>query len=476
MSENSSRNALRHGLTSKIHLLPEDQADYDLIHQELLDTFSPETKDELLILADMAHSRLCAGRAHRIINLNIEEEAKLAPKLFNERAMRELQPLLEQFPSRPEIVHKPLMQNIFGIEFLISVVEKAHTSLTKPRPSVSIRMMHDLLRAIGSRTEIDLATSDGFDLMVLFFAQLSNPSDLIAMWEKSATNLENPMGPRLLKEALADHPDRKKARAELITRIGQHLESLRAAYTKFSDEWNLRISRSAEINFGMGLGDPDRANHSKLMHRYATTNANRFDRLADRLRSQIRNRLRQLELKRKAELAELEKEEKRNQSVQRTSASAPPMQPMDNGNPPVTRSSQKGLYPGKLKTLELYFDVKQNGGDVEYVQGVQIGEYAFTDSRKIRKCHDLSIQQMYLLGNFVDLLKNFPTFYRLEPPKITGKMAEEMSDVRFERICEESAVPAESLKRAIAMRATYESQLGRLLIKAEAEELETQPQ
>ena len=307
MSENSSRNALRHGLTSKIHLLPEDQADYDLIHQELLDTFSPETKDELLILADMAHSRLCAGRAHRIINLNIEEEAKLAPKLFNDRAQRDLEPLLEQFPSRPEIVHKPLMQNIFGIEFLISVVEKAHTSLTKPRPSVSIRMMHDLLRAIGSRTEIDLATSEAFDLMVLFFAQLSNPSDLIAMWEKSATNLENPMGPRLLKEALADHPDRKKARAELITRIGQHLESLRAAHTKFSEEWNLRISRSAEINFGMGLGDPDRANHSKLMHRYATTNANRFDRLADRLRSQIRNRLRQLELKRKAELAELAK-------------------------------------------------------------------------------------------------------------------------------------------------------------------------
>jgi hypothetical protein len=192
--------------------------------------------------------------------------------------------LIEQFPARPEIVHKSMMQNIFGIEHLIAIVEKAHKSLTKTRPSISLRMMHELLRAIGSRAEIDVATPEAFDLMVLFFAQLPNPSDLIAQWEKTATNLENPMGPRLLKEALADHPDRKKARADLTARIGEHLEKLRATHAKFSEEWKLQISRSVEINFGMGLGDPDRANQSKLMHRYATTSSNRFDRLADRLR------------------------------------------------------------------------------------------------------------------------------------------------------------------------------------------------
>jgi hypothetical protein len=470
MSEISSRNALRHGLTSKIHLLPEDQADYDFIHQELLDTFSPETKDELLILADMAHSRVCASRAHRIINLNIEEEARLLPKVMNSKAHDAFLGLLEQFPARPEIVHKSMMQNIFGIEHLIAIVEKAHKSLTKPRPSISIRMMHELIRAIGSRAEIDLSTPEAFDLMVLFFAQLPNPSDLIAQWEKTATNFENPMGPRLLKEALADHPDRKKARADLTARIGEHLEKLRAAHAKFSEEWNLQISRSVEINFGMGLGDPDRANQSKLMHRYATTNSNRFDRLADRLRSQIRQRLRQAELKRKAELAEAEKE-KKSQQMQINNRFGSYMQPIDNGKPVTTNFSKKGLYPGLLKKLELYFEVRQSGDDVEYVKGVQIGEYAFTDSRKIRKCNDLSMHQMYLIGNFVDMLKKIPTFYQLEPPAIAGKMGEEISDIGFERLCDESSVLTESLKRVIQMRATYESQLGRRLTRAEADEL-----
>jgi hypothetical protein len=147
------------------------------------------------------------------------------------------------------------------------------------------------------------------------------------------------------------------------------------------------------------------------------------------------------------------------------------MQPMDNGKPVTTNFSKKGLYPGQLKKLELYFEVRQSGDDVEYVKGVQIGEYAFTDSRKIRKCNDLSMHQMYLIGNFVDMLKKIPTFYQLEPPAIAGKMGEEISDVGFERLCDESSVLTESLKRVIQMRATYESQLGRRLTRAEADEL-----
>ena len=467
MSGNSSQNARKHGLTSKLNIRPEDQLDYDEIHNELLDTFNPETKDELLLLADMAHCRLLATRAHQIINLNIDEEARIAPKILGDRASESFRPTYDKFRDYPDLTHSAMMESHIGIHRLVYIVDEAHKRLVKPRPYISFKHICDVIRTLGSRVEIDLVTPEAFELMALYFAFVGPTEIAIEEWLKTCTIRDFKTSEKRLHQMVSEYPDRKAAGVELTRRISEHLQKLRDKQAKVNESWNLHVERSIAVNHGMGLGIPDRVNNSKLMYRYATTHANRYDRLADKLRSQIRNRKRLEELARKEELA---KEAGRSGGPLHKS-SPHLLQPDPASAEDQSRYTNEGIYPGKDKRIDVIFEVKDGPNGVEYVHGLRVGDYRFTDERKILKNKDLSIDQAGNLSTLFELVTKWKDFYRLEPPKMPGKTGEAISDIGFERLCDENYLSDDLLMRAIELRATYESQIGRRLTVVESEDV-----
>jgi hypothetical protein len=88
----SSRNSLSHGLTAKKLLLAvEDQAEFDELHENLLEAFVPKTKYENFLFEDMVRAYWFWSRAQAahaaFLDTIVRQELKIEPRLTPKHAL-----------------------------------------------------------------------------------------------------------------------------------------------------------------------------------------------------------------------------------------------------------------------------------------------------------------------------------------------------------------------------------------------------
>ena len=463
MSGNANRNAVKHGLTSRTQLPTGEEQNFHEIQADLISTFNPMTEDELLIVGEMAFARTLSDRAYRLLNESIEEESRRAPEILDRQEVAAFDKLIVAYRKNP-LDHQPaMMRSIRGVNHIISQWQDALDGMTKPNPSISLSRLLTLVASLGSSHLVREMTREGQSLVVLFLQSLKqtapNEKPRCKVYKSNEFEVSYLAGAHELEEPL---PHRGfDPWAELINRIKSQIKRLTEHRDNLKAQWDLFVESQLRLTMGLGLGSKDRGVNVRLMHRYALSHSNKFDRQAGRLRTIIDKRLKQELLEKKV-----------NNPLPHDRMAGPDqrslvMQVQSTGknaySHPVNRAlSRVQRLSKEITRIDWHFDIIESGGQVHYINGVRVGGQLIT-KLPIMPDSGFDDEAAMILA---DVLKEFSSHPELMKRVLPGSPlidVRPVSEFKLASILRDKCKDAESRERAMEYVRMIQEKLGRPL-------------
>lgn len=470
MTQTASQNAMKHGLTSRLQLPADENQNYAEIHEQLISTFNPITGDELMLVGDMAFSRTLSDRAYRLINESMAEETRLAPTILAQKDQVNYEVLAKLFCDDPIIYARDMMETTQGVRFFIKLWHDIDLRMAKPQHDITLQAILELANTLGSGASPSLITSEAATYIALFLNSQTDSDQIRKNWLATQPASESNYYQQVIEPAIKAQPKGQDAWKKLNGMIKAHVEKLRAKLDKLKADYDLYVESQIRLNMGMVLVDKERSQNMRLMQRYALSNANRFDRLANKLRMLIDKRMKASELEKKKQEAEVARQDADNMGLgskkaQSLSGKSPHTQPAGNRQSPERPSM---IPAGKAAILmDWMYDVIERDGKVEYVHKVRVGSDVMTLDN-IPMFRNMKNNQGKLMVSMICEATSETSFFKREAP--TGRDAGMTFDsldslwAYMHQICKNENLTL----RAIGYSMMFHEKIGRVLVQGEA--------
>ena len=181
MSASSSRNAVKHGLSSLRHMPCGREHELPPIEQELIESRQPETPEQLEIVKELAFAMWQKGEHERIL---LQEAAKLTEKaaeLFDHDAEAAFETLKAKWLKEPE-AHTDAMGNCMRGARHFAQIWRAIESSLKNSHGLTMQMAMSAIRAEGFSTSPLWIYGNGLWIMLHTLALKAKPEAFILEW------------------------------------------------------------------------------------------------------------------------------------------------------------------------------------------------------------------------------------------------------------------------------------------------------
>ncbi|MFM7319074.1 MAG: hypothetical protein ACKO5E_19175 [bacterium] len=469
MPATPSQNAMKHGLTSRLQLPADENQNYEEIHEQLISTFKPSTDDELMLIGDMAFSRTLSDRAYRLINESMDEETRLAPTIIEQQEKAAYEKLYADFRNDPAAHYQEMNDSTRGVQRFLSLWHDALTQMTKPKPELRIKQLFLILSCIGSSHKPNQITPEGLHYLGLFLNSHDDSERSRRIWFEMLTHEEVKYVREHLEPQIKAMPQGQDAWKMLVGLVKSQVEKYRARLDKLNADQALHVESQIRLNMGMVLVDKERSQNLRLMQRYALSNANRFDRLTNKLRMLIDKRLRASDLEKKKQEAQSAQKRETQEEV-----ATHLRQALWRTNPQPQPEPDKKLPPrfpelrvnGKGVLMQWLYEPTEREGQTEYIHKIKLGKDIMTLTN-IPTLTKITYEQSKLMVAMLGEATMEKEFFLPKPPAQPeyGKPFEELFDL-FNYL-EENCKNEYLFSRVCSYATMFHNVLGRHLVPAE---------
>lgn len=289
--------ALKHGLTARRYVTPEQAERVVVIRVDLLRAHAPETDEEMQLVDRLAVELARLYDAERALDERHRWQRVHAEELFDRRNREQFHADLQSWRKSVAVGTFDFFGKTWHSAAWLKALWESVREFLKHGTPISYDQIKDIIMALGGDWHVDRIWGRHRQVMSLFLAESTDPETALATWVADCRGDTDALGaladPATFLAArdtlakgrarwfLADAATVETARANLKT-IAEvqsafwtgETERLRGIYLKEQARSNLH---------GLEQGDSAHSRESLRILRYAVTTQNRVDRLERRL-------------------------------------------------------------------------------------------------------------------------------------------------------------------------------------------------
>ena len=164
----SPMNALRHGLSSSVHV-PEDKIyQVDRLRQELIRTHQPQSADERDCISELALARWKMLETDRLMDLRILAESEQAGMIYDRKMLDQFEIDEKQWHSHPQFRRDLLGQTYRGAGLFEQLWSEILGALDSKIQRISLTQARTMALMVGSSSKIHELSQDGLWLFSRF--------------------------------------------------------------------------------------------------------------------------------------------------------------------------------------------------------------------------------------------------------------------------------------------------------------------
>ena len=284
------RNAVRHGLSSSLHI-PEERIRYvENIRAELLRIHQPQSDEERDCISELALARWKTLEFDRQLELRTQAEFEQAGMIFDRQRLDQFEIDEKLWHSNPRFRRDLLGHTFHGASLFEQLWSEILAALNSTIQKISLQQARNMALLLGSSSNFHELSRDGLWLFSRFLKMESNAAQTIKVWAiLSNTTLVAGDSSFIDHHFFSDaHPS--TCHKDLKERATQEHKFWVLRKRDLEMEYATRRKQFAEMSMGTGLGDPKLANDARLALRYQITAQNRADKLVRRLDGLKRHR------------------------------------------------------------------------------------------------------------------------------------------------------------------------------------------
>ena len=284
------RNAVRHGLSSSLHI-PEERIRYvENIRAELLRIHQPQSDEERDCISELALARWKTSEFDRQLELRTQAEFEQAGMIFDRQRLEQFESDEKLWHSNPRFRRDLLGHTFHGASLFEQLWSEILAALNSTIQKISLQQARNMALLLGSSSNFHELSRDGLWLFSRFLKMESNAAQTIKVWAiLSNTTLVAGDSSFIDHHFFSDaHPS--TCHKDLKERATQEHKFWVLRKRDLEMEYATRRKQFAEMSMGTGLGDPKLANDARLALRYQITAQNRADKLVRRLDGLKRHR------------------------------------------------------------------------------------------------------------------------------------------------------------------------------------------
>ncbi len=290
-------NALKHGLSAKRYVSPEQAERVILIHEELLAVHGPESPEEMQLVDRLSIELARLYDADAAWAERLRTQKVHAEELFDRRNHERFQADLEAWRSSPSGFLEFFGKTASSSTWLRDLWDTALSCLDHGI-AFSYEQSKDLITALGSDWRFDRITPEqGRLVMSLFLADAADPETALATWVADSRRDTASLA-ALASDATREQTCKALAqgRARWFLADAATVVDARARFSSLAHEWlaywSEESERLSDIAFdereraaehGLESGDSAQSRESNRLMRYVMTIQRRADRLERRL-------------------------------------------------------------------------------------------------------------------------------------------------------------------------------------------------
>ncbi len=284
------RNAVRHGLSSSLHI-PEERIRYvENIQTELLRIHQPQSAEERDCISELALACWKTSEFDRQLELRTQAEFEQAGMIFDRQRLDQFEIDEKLWHSNPRFRRDLLGHTFHGASLFEQLWSEILGALNSTIQKISLQQARNMALLLGSSSNFHELSRDGLWLFSRFLKMEPNTAQTIKLWAMlSNTTLVAGDSLFIDHHFFSDaHPS--TCHKDLKERATQEHKFWVLRKRDLEMEYATRRKQFAEMSMGTGLGDPKLANDARLALRYQITAQNRADKLVRRLDGLKRHR------------------------------------------------------------------------------------------------------------------------------------------------------------------------------------------
>jgi len=282
-SSSQPKNAVRHGLSSSLHVPEERMRFVEHLRMELIHTHQPQSAQERDCISELALARWKLSECDRQMDLRAQSESAQAGMIFDRQLLDKFETDEKLWHSNPRFRRDLLGQTYHGASLFEQLWSEILHSLHSKIQNISLQQARNMAMLLGSSWKIHELSLDGHWLFSRFLKLEPNPGQTIIWWTHSSDTIAVAGDTKVIDHHLRNAPEKSASCKELKERATNELKFWQLRKRDLEMEYATRRKQFIEMSMGTGLGDPKLANEARLALRYQMTAQNRADKLLRRL-------------------------------------------------------------------------------------------------------------------------------------------------------------------------------------------------
>jgi hypothetical protein len=285
------RNAVRHGLSSSLHIPEERIRHVENLRVELLRIHQPQSAEERDCISELALARWKTSEIDRQMDLRIQAEFEQAGMIFDRQKLDQFEIDEKLWHSNPRFRRDLLGLTYHGASLFEQLWSEILAALNSTIHKISLQQAQNMAMMLGSSWNVHELSRDGLWLFSRFLKMEPNTAQTIKLWAMlSNTTLVAGDSLFIDHHFFSDAHNAAICHKDLKERATQEHKFWMLRKRDLEMEYATRRKQFAEMSMGTGLGDPKLANDARLALRYQITAQNRADKLVRRLDGLKRHR------------------------------------------------------------------------------------------------------------------------------------------------------------------------------------------
>jgi hypothetical protein len=312
MHTSPAGNAVKHGLSSKLYMPAHAQEPICQIEEELIRIFSPESETESHIVRELSVAYWKRQEHDRLHSLRVEQETRVAGELFDRQQETKFREDLSNLNQGPQFFRDILGRTYLGAMYFRNLWSQISDSLSPSGSGMTLNQAWNAALSEQSPAHVQEINSQGWWIFERFLASSLCPQEQADEWLRQSGTKESKCDALHANHHLKNAPDSGQSKTELQIRARERLTHWSGVEDQLKPEYDLEKNRFGMMSMGLGLGDKELMNESRLALRYWTTAQRIVEKLERRLETLKKGRELQRHRVLQAELRETNQRERQN--------------------------------------------------------------------------------------------------------------------------------------------------------------------
>jgi hypothetical protein len=283
MHRSPAGNAVTHGLSGKVHMPVHAQESIRQIEAELIQMHRPESETESHIVRELSVAYWKRQEHDRLHTLKVEQEMENADDHFVHQQQVKFQGGLLSLRQDPQFFRDILGRTYLGAIYFRQLWSQISDSLNADGSGMTLNQAWNAALSEQSPAHVQEINSQGWWIFERFLASSLCPQEQTAEWLVQSGAKESKCESLHASHHLKNAPDSGQSKLELQIRANERVTYWSGVEDRLKPGYEMAKHRFGMMSMGLGQGDKDLMNDSKLALRYWTTAQRSVEKLEGRL-------------------------------------------------------------------------------------------------------------------------------------------------------------------------------------------------